>query len=421
MLRSATMSSRQPGNRGNRPVKPSPVAEEHEPQGYAAAYTSPAITQEDFVAATRSPSSGVAVSESTILPRRPGSVEKISPPSSESSFAPSVRGARSEDLEIYPDDSISRINSPPPVRSPTAFDFDRALPRQPSLRQAKSHTNLRNDRVAALSHRPSTSRGPQLHLKTDNTPIPIPIPTPNSSGIDRPRSPNAFDVDRSLVPASAVDTTPPNPSLLGVSQQIKRSKSVGGGLRRAFSRRKPAENERPTAAAAAAAAPAPPNSIPEEIPPSPSVVSYPLSGGMSSTSQARWNTAIRAAATSAALARPATTATATPARPMSVVLKAQPLTEQDRGKKHAPGTLFLRTVEQAEDGEGEEKEHTMKPRKGGLGMKCGFCGKGPFANMWVCVDEDCGSDFGAGIKGERLVCCRMCCNVMMQDGSAEIF
>ena len=101
--------------------------------------------------------------------------------------------------------------------------------------------------------------------------------------------------------------------------------------------------------------------------------------------------------------------------------------------QHAPGTLFIRTCEEGEDGLGECKEHRMKPRKGGVTQRCAFCEKGPFANMWVCLDGPGAarqSDKGeAGEKGVRssgsgrcgFVVCRMCCNEKVQEGSAEIF
>ncbi|KAI5858946.1 hypothetical protein BZA05DRAFT_382857 [Tricharina praecox] len=121
----------------------------------------------------------------------------------------------------------------------------------------------------------------------------------------------------------------------------------------------------------------------------------------------------------------------------SVILKAQPLTaEEKQGMHHAPGTLFIRTCEEDENGVGECKEHRMKPRKGGTTQKCAFCLKGPFANMWVCLDGEDGVPEAApenarlgGVrerdekKGGRcgFAICRMCCNEQVQEGQAEIF
>jgi hypothetical protein len=55
----------------------------------------------------------------------------------------------------------------------------------------------------------------------------------------------------------------------------------------------------------------------------------------------------------------------------------------------------------------------MKPRKGmagtGVAGRCRFCGKGPFLNMWVCMDA-C-----------QFVMCRMCANEKVQAGEAELF
>ncbi|PWW77306.1 hypothetical protein C7212DRAFT_363182 [Tuber magnatum] len=86
-----------------------------------------------------------------------------------------------------------------------------------------------------------------------------------------------------------------------------------------------------------------------------------------------------------------------------------------------PGTIFIRTsmVREGadEDSTKEEdlirQEHRMKPRKGmagtGVAGSCRFCGKGPFVNMWVCMDE-C-----------QFVMCRMCANEKVQAGEAELF
>lgn len=59
------------------------------------------------------------------------------------------------------------------------------------------------------------------------------------------------------------------------------------------------------------------------------------------------------------------------------------------------------------------QNHRMKPRKGmagtGVAGSCRFCGKGPFVNMWVCMDV-C-----------QFVMCRMCANEKVQAGEAELF
>jgi hypothetical protein len=113
--------------------------------------------------------------------------------------------------------------------------------------------------------------------------------------------------------------------------------------------------------------------------------------------------------------------------PETVKLTPEELTEIAR----MPGTIFIKTtmVKNGNDKEqekvgggggdgGEEEEvitqeHRMKPRKGMAGMgvagSCRFCGKGPFPNMWVCMDT-C-----------MFVMCRMCANEKVQAGEAELF
>jgi len=357
---------------------------------------------------------------------------------------------------IRPDDSISQFGSVRSQRSPsqrlnspTPFDIDRSLSRRPQLRDSKSHSNIRsatasrsqNNRVATLSKldtdlplRPSTGTPGRAPLRL-NTDVPLPVPGAFSA------------VEGSSQSSTAQGLHPP--------AVVKRSKSVGEGLRRAFSRRTPNPPRMPsTTPSPTESTPAIPDTI-ESGGSSPiTEVSGPLGCGPSSeSSMARWNTAIRAASVSSALQRArASSGAQSPtsrldlsvppnkANRASVILKAQPLTAEDRrGMCHAPGTLFIRTCEEGDGVVGACREHRMKPRKGGVMQRCAFCDKGPFANMWVCLDsgpvaetpaeKTTGEKGGVGNMGERevrgercgFVVCRMCCNEKVQEGSAEIF
>ncbi|KAF8543133.1 hypothetical protein BDD12DRAFT_273048 [Trichophaea hybrida] len=420
LLRSATMSSRQ-GGTPLKPLKPvGTIAEDEPSQGHN--------------------DTGTPVSQ-------------YDRPDSAFSFV------RDDASAIQPDDSISQVGSvrshrgsPLRSNSPTPFDIDRSL-RQPQLRDSKSHSNIRSvttsrsqkGRVAILSRldtdlpsRPSTGTPGRAPLRL-NTDVPPPVP-------------GAFSAVEGTSRTSMAQGLHPPPV-------VKRSKSVGEGLRRAFSRRTPNAPRIPSSTPPPTD-PAPPN--PDGIESSPSSpvteVSGPLGCGPSSeSSMARWNTAIRAASVSSALQRARASSGAQPpasqldpsvpsnrANRASVILKAQPLTAEDRrGMRHAPGTLFIRTCEEGDGVVGACREHQLKPRKGGVLQKCAFCDKGPFANMWVCLDEGpvaevkdgalaektTGEKGGGGNTGEResrgercgFVVCRMCCNEKVQEGSAEIF
>ncbi|KAI5802366.1 hypothetical protein FPQ18DRAFT_383376 [Pyronema domesticum] len=355
-------------------------------------------------------------------------------PSSAFSFVPEDAFASTANLDLQLGQNIPSLPSSR-SNSPTPFDVDRSLPRQDS--GSKPSSNLRPS--------PSRSQTGESIVPTLST-----LP-PRPSTADKDKAPMILRVDTSNLPPptvsmathSAVDAPKPSSSTLAPpSAPVKRSKSVGEGLRRAFSRRAPnAPPPMPTE-------PMPP--LPGSETSSPVDVSGPLGYGQSSeTSMARWGAAMRAAQVASALGANGSPTASTNSghslnspvqmggggRRQSVFMKAQPLTAEDRrGMQHAPGTLFMRTCEEMDDGEIINREHRMKPRKGGVAQKCAFCEKGPFANMWVCLDENKdpapaqqndgpSSPAPAQTRGKRceFVVCRMCCNEKVQEGSAEIF
>ncbi|KAL0632721.1 hypothetical protein Q9L58_008389 [Maublancomyces gigas] len=107
-----------------------------------------------------------------------------------------------------------------------------------------------------------------------------------------------------------------------------------------------------------------------------------------------------------------------PAMPTLAPGVPQPIALTDDEKSEIarmPGTIFLKTAikNDGPDGELTIQEHRLKPRKGMQGSgpagKCRFCRRGPFPNMWVCLDS-CG-----------FVMCRICANESVQGGEAELF
>lgn len=310
----------------------------------------------------------------------------------------------------------SRPGSPPRAVSPTPFDVDRSLPRQSSLRHATSQSNFRasraqNDRVAALSRidtetpaRPSTGTPGRTPLRVDTDLVP-PASAPATGYFSAVEGPtNSSDLLQRPLTSQGLQPEP-----------IKRNKSVGDGLRRAFSRRAPKGHAHSM-----------PSTPPPTVEESESEVTGPLGCGPSSeTSMARWNTAIRAAAVNSALQHNAAPRTNLESAPSGI--KAQLLTAEDRSEmRHAPGTLFIRTCKENAHGISDSKEHRMKPRKGGPLQRCAFCQKGPFANMWICSDEEISGrpndgSSGAAVSRCALAVCRMCCNEKVKEGSAEIF
>jgi hypothetical protein len=170
--------------------------------------------------------------------------DMLSPSSPFTSFSFAPTHMQQDDNRVTrPNDSFSQAASPRTMdespHSPTPFDQDRSLPRQSSLRQAKSFTNLRrpsasrgaqNDRVTALlrgaqsdlSRRPSTAGSSHGGLRLDT----------NVTIYNGGASLSAVEPQ----PRSAVE-----PSTIRAPPTISRSKSsVSEGLRRAFSRRRPA-------------------------------------------------------------------------------------------------------------------------------------------------------------------------------------
>ncbi|KAH0611902.1 uncharacterized protein H6S33_009954 [Morchella sextelata] len=106
----------------------------------------------------------------------------------------------------------------------------------------------------------------------------------------------------------------------------------------------------------------------------------------------------------------------TTSSPTGTGVQAVALTDEERSElARMPGTIFLKTARSGESADGELiiEEHRLKPRKGMQGSgdagKCRFCRRGPFPNMWVCLDS-CG-----------FVMCRVCANESVQGGEAELF
>lgn len=412
MLRAATMSSRP---KGGTPLKSKPVP--------------PPVTENE--ATSYPPSRNNSSSERSVQAEQ-------SPTSPYARSGSAFSFLRDDFSVVRPDDIVSQLGnksgpSSPLSRStsPTLFDVDRSLSK--SQIRPKTASRAQNDRVAALSRfddpLPRSSTGTPvrtgLRVNTDFHPS---VPASSISAVEVPRG-------------SAAGGLAPPPV-------VKRSKSVGEGLKRAFSRRPPKTPLPGTMGEA-------PSSIPEDSADIKSGTTSPISGPLgcgtsSELSKARWNTAIRAAAVSSALNRSGSNASSRPGAMLdvvvpassnpnrvSVIFKAQPLTaEEKKNMHHAPGTLFIRTCEEGESGVGECKEHRMKPRKGGTMQKCAFCLKGPFANMWICLDGEDGAPEVTpentrvgGVrereekKGGRcaFAICRMCCNEQVQEGHAEIF
>lgn len=146
-----------------------------------------------------------------------------------------------------------------------------------------------------------------------------------------------------------------------------------------------------------------PSNLPPVLPPSQQQLHQPVYYSPPGTVP----TSPTLSATTTTTTSPTTTSTTT----------AVALTDEERSElARMPGTIFLKTARSnGESGDGELiiEEHRLKPRKGMQGSgdagKCRFCRRGPFPNMWVCLDS-CG-----------FVMCRVCANESVQGGEAELF
>ncbi|TGZ78753.1 hypothetical protein EX30DRAFT_350803 [Ascodesmis nigricans] len=283
--------------------------------------------------------------------------------------SPSSKPELDDTCSIFPDDSISVINLPTSTRRPIS----------PPI-------------TATIPETTETDWKPQ-------TPTLQPPPTPTSS---QPLRPARSLTTLHRTPADFTTPHPPEPPTIPA---IKRTKSYGEGLRRAFSRRKPTLNplsssttsspssSRPTTPALPST-PVPP--IPDDI----AEVSSPLAHGPKSEASLRhWNTQRNRP-------RPGVGAGARKSIYATVKLTPDHRTET---RKIQAGTLFIKTIVAVKGAGGEENagmgqmgrvvDHYMKPRKGSaVDRKCEFCAKGPFANMWVCLEEH--KEGKRGEKGE---------------------
>lgn len=158
---------------------------------------------------------------------------------------------------------------------------------------------------------------------------------------------------------------------------------------------------------------------PENLPPTGRARATSSGSQPSGSSFSRWKSVhTRSSSNPSNPPPPAYSPPAVPAIPTLTPGVPQPiaLTDDERSEiARMPGTIFLKTAikNDGPDGELTIQEHRLKPRKGMQGSgpagKCRFCRRGPFPNMWVCLDS-CG-----------FVMCRICANESVQGGEAELF
>lgn len=159
---------------------------------------------------------------------------------------------------------------------------------------------------------------------------------------------------------------------------------------------------------------------PENLPPTTGRARATSSGTQpSGSSFSRWKSVhTRSSSNPSNPPPPAYSPPVVPAMPTLAPGVPQPIALTDEEKSEIarmPGTIFLKTAikNDGPDGELTIQEHRLKPRKGMQGSgpagKCRFCRRGPFPNMWVCLDS-CG-----------FVMCRICANESVQGGEAELF
>ncbi|KAL7276932.1 hypothetical protein RUND412_000076 [Rhizina undulata] len=311
--------------------------------------------------------------------------------------------------EFYSNPSSPQSSNCPP--SPNPFDMDRSLRRSntaaPALGlhgSARSSAALRTPSWEPRSpaSRPETSGQLSITIPEEASAYaPSIIPEIPSSAFLRPITP----VERVIPRDGSISAISPEPVKV---KELKRSKSMGLGLRRAFTRKKSTRE-------------IPPPPVPQvgEIGTPVQNVTQPLGlqtiNGPSEVTITRWK--------SVRELRPKTAGAGEGSKPPPVPslkdkpegkIVAAPLTEEELAAiSRMPGTIFLKTVDV--EG-GDAVSHRMKPKKGREegavkgGGGCGFCGRGPFPNMWVCEDLACG-----------FVMCRVCANDKVRNGEAELF
>lgn len=355
----------------------------------------------------------------------------------------SIRSASGRALEIA---------VPPPLDSRSMYD-GRSMFDGRSILETRSILGARSVETASPTTIPDDFKSmtsPKYH--PDDAPLSPTVYSPDMDMIETdspPRTPPTEpEVAPTLLPAPAPEPAPvPEPAAapaLVAAQappppEVKRHNTVSKGLRRAFSRRKstnkrttgPITGEiisRPSTSATATSVDAIPGSeLPDD---NRSVRSRsmmnPLTSPPSSptASVSRWRSVRgRSSSTSSASAPYSQSPAVLPQKfKLASVPETAKLTQEELIEiARMPGTIFIRTSMVKEganpDSTREEdlilQKHRMKPRKGmagtGIAGSCRFCGKGPFVNMWVCMDE-C-----------QFVMCRMCANEKVQAGEAELF
>lgn len=353
-------------------------------------------------------------------------------PTTATSFA---SDAPSQDtLSLAPRAGSSSSLRPPSPKSETSNSTGAspAPSRKPSLRLARSLSTLR----APSLRRPSRRPVPPAAGAADARPA-----TANSN-----RGP-PLSVDTAAAAATAVPPLPavsasaslaPQPGLLGgLEADAEAKEKAMGTIRRAFSRRAKRNPRFANGVNSAAAEDAP------AVPSTPIAGPGPTSedetggamGGKSAVGMDRWMLAVKAArdaahpTTTDSNGNPTTVQTEdyeipnipTPenmpdddadvghvrgGRGPAPVRVAKLTPEERAAVARLPGTIFLKTLEH----DGKEKQHRLKPKKGTLAGACVFCARGPFANMWCCLDGDC-----------HFVCCRVCAGEKVTEGVAELF
>ncbi|RPB03986.1 hypothetical protein L873DRAFT_1667849 [Choiromyces venosus 120613-1] len=269
---------------------------------------------------------------------------------------------------------------------------------------------------------PAESRTPPTEPEMVSTPPLAPIPAP------------ALAPAQVAPPAPVAAVAPPPP-------EVKRHSTVSKGLRRAFSRRRSVNKRttgqitgeiisRPSTSATAVTAV---GVIPEDdlLDDNMSMRSRPMMNPLTpppsspTVSVSRWKSVrgrSSSSASSSSIPSSPPQAVLPPKFKLASVPETVKLTSEELAEiARMPGTIFIKTSMVREDADQDSpeeedliiEEHRMKPRKGmagtGVAGSCRFCAKGPFPNMWVCMDA-C-----------HFIMCRMCANEKVQAGEAELF
>ncbi|KAG0124899.1 hypothetical protein HOY82DRAFT_543468 [Tuber indicum] len=352
----------------------------------------------------------------------------------------SIRSASGRALEIA---------VPPPLDSRSIYD-SRSMFDGRSIFDNRSILGARSVKTASPTTIPDDFKSmtsPKYH--PDDAPLSPAVYSPDTD-IERDLPPRTPPTEPEVIPTpppvlapvAPVQVAPSTPvaALVPPPPEVKRHSTVSKGLRRAFSRRRstnkrtagPITGEiisRPsTSATTATSAGAAPEDEPSDDNMSVRSRSMmnPLTPPPSSPTAlvSRWKSVRgRSSSTSSSSTPSSQPPAALPPRfklasvPETAKLTPEELVEIAR----MPGTIFIRTSMVKEDADQDSTreedlicmEHRMKPRKGmagtGVAGRCRFCGKGPFLNMWVCMDA-C-----------QFVMCRMCANEKVQAGEAELF